>query len=324
MKLNNKLIQRMTFVCVAIIVLVSCLLFPVSATSVELYEVNIETFYKSSFTNNLWTPTGSFVITPNNDTPDIYSTQTDVSLDHGIWLMTSYEFYELLHGVLAEKGKTTRFTFDNLYYYSYFPTLFTPFRRVTSILCTLVYTDGSFETFAEGIKYFINGNILSVDFEVVPSKAVESVKVQVEGYWEINHPYKVPVQQFLGEHNGDNQYQFALDVRSEEAGLLEGIGNQIGTAINGTPQQNQQVQDSVGGLNNSTDKLGQIGDQMASVEKPTIDSNKVSADSLVPNTALVTLSSPFLALWENNQLLAMLTIVVSLVLVSWVFFGKKA
>lgn len=101
------------------------------------------------------------------------------------------------------------------------------------------------------------------------------------------------------------------------------VHEKLDSLINGTPEQNQQAQDAVGGLNSSTDKLGQLGDTMSSVDKPSIDSNKISADSLVPHTSLVALSSPFQALWENNQLLAMLTIVVTLVLVSWVFFGKK-
>lgn len=91
----------------------------------------------------------------------------------------------------------------------------------------------------------------------------------------------------------------------------------------GTPEQNQQAQDSVGGLKDSTDKLGVLGDTMSSVEKPVIDSSQISADSLVPETSLLVLSAPFQALWENEILLAMLTIVVTLVLVSWVFFGKK-
>lgn len=108
--------------------------------------------------------------------------------------------------------------------------------------------------------------------------------------------------------------------------IQDAIDNQnqaLGDLANGTPAQNQQAQDAVGGLNSSTDKLGDLGDQMSSVDKPELNSNDFSAGSLVPQTSLVVLSSPFLVLWENKQLLAMLTIVVSLVLVSWVFFGKK-
>lgn len=104
---------------------------------------------------------------------------------------------------------------------------------------------------------------------------------------------------------------------------VSNIDKQLGDLINGTPEQNQQVQDAIGDLNNSTDKLGQLGDQMASVEKPSIDSSQISAGSLVPSTSLLVFSVPFQALWENSHLLAMLTIVVTLVLVSWVFFGKK-
>lgn len=132
--------------------------------------------------------------------------------------------------------------------------------------------------------------------------------------------------------NGSYDYYYFMfcpptvlfDVISRDSQVLGNIDNNLNNAINGTPEQNQQAQDAVGGLNNSTDKLDSLGDTMSNVEKPSIDSNKISADSLVPHTSLVVLSSPFQALWENNQLLAMLTIVVTLVLVSWVFFGKKA
>lgn len=120
-----------------------------------------------------------------------------------------------------------------------------------------------------------------------------------------------------------SEFEFNLKQEQILRDKVSNIENQLGDLITGTPEQNQQVQDAIGGLNNSTDKLGQLGDQMASVEKPSIDSSQISAGSLVPSTSLLVLSSPFQALWENNQLLAMLTIVVTLVLVSWVFFGKK-
>lgn len=104
---------------------------------------------------------------------------------------------------------------------------------------------------------------------------------------------------------------------------LEEQNQTLDDIFEGTPEQNQQAQDSVGGLKDSTDKLGALGDTMSSVEKPVINSNQISAGSLVPETSLLVLSAPFQALWENEILLAILTIVVTLVLVSWVFFGKK-
>lgn len=104
---------------------------------------------------------------------------------------------------------------------------------------------------------------------------------------------------------------------------LEEQGKTLEELQTGTPEQNQQAQEAIGSLNDSTDKLGALGDTMSSVDKPEIDSKQFSAESLVPSTSLTVLSAPFQALWENDTLLAMLTIVVALVLVSWIFFGKK-
>lgn len=115
-------------------------------------------------------------------------------------------------------------------------------------------------------------------------------------------------QQWQNEQNGE---------------MLNALNDKLDGAINGTPEQNQQAQEAVGALNDSTDKLGELGDTLSSVDKPTINSSQISAGSLVPETSLVVLSAPFQALWENEILLAILTIVVTLVLVSWVFFGKK-
>ena len=188
----------------------------------------------------------------------------------------------------------------------------------------LVHTDGSV-TYLYDVDWVYSGGSFTHAIKV-SGKAPKDV-VEIIFFEQITQYYQTGVHAVRSTciWMGDTVTPTALEVeiQSKEAGLLEDIGDQIGSAINGTPQQNQQAQDAVGGLNSSTDKLGQLGDQMSSVEKPTIDSNKISAGSLVPSTSLVVLSSPFQALWENKQLLAMLTIVVTLVLVSWVFFGKK-
>lgn len=104
---------------------------------------------------------------------------------------------------------------------------------------------------------------------------------------------------------------------------LSDLDKKFDSMISGTPEQNEQVDNAVGDLNDKADDLGALGDQMASVEKPEINSADFSAEKLVPKTSLTVLSAPFHALWENNTLLAMLSIVVALVLVSWIFFGKK-
>lgn len=98
--------------------------------------------------------------------------------------------------------------------------------------------------------------------------------------------------------------------------------DQNNSLINGTPQQNEQMNSAVGEMESAGDKLGSLNEQMQ-VEKPDIDSFDVSIDTLVPYDTLLAYTSPFTSLWESNTLLGMLMIVLTLVLVSWVMFGKK-
>lgn len=98
--------------------------------------------------------------------------------------------------------------------------------------------------------------------------------------------------------------------------------NQNNTIINGTPEQNQQINDANDKMESAGDKLGDLNDQMQ-VEKPDADDMDVSIDSLVPGTSILAYTQPILEFWENPTLKAMLIIVMTLVLVSWVMFGKK-
>lgn len=129
-----------------------------------------------------------------------------------------------------------------------------------------------------------------------------------------------PISSLQYEAQQNEKMQNTLD---SVKNALEEQGKKMDDILNGTPEQNEQVNGAVGDLNDKADDLGALGDQMASVEKPEINSADFSADKLVPKTSLLALSAPFHALWENNTLLAMLSIVVALVLVSWIFFGKK-
>lgn len=97
----------------------------------------------------------------------------------------------------------------------------------------------------------------------------------------------------------------------------------LGDLINGTPGQNEAINGAVGGMQNAAGELEDIGDQLAGVDKPDADSIDVSLNSLVPYNAMLAYVAPIKALWENSTLLGMLSIVVVLAIVSWVFYGKK-
>lgn len=108
------------------------------------------------------------------------------------------------------------------------------------------------------------------------------------------------------------------------------IQDGIDDVINGTPEQNEIADNVNDNLNQAGDavqnaggQLGSFGDQLSAIDKPDADSFNVSVDGLVPYQALLAYTAPIQTLWENPTLLGMLMIVMTLVIISWVFFGKK-
>lgn len=99
-------------------------------------------------------------------------------------------------------------------------------------------------------------------------------------------------------------------------------GKTMDEILNGTPEQNEQISGAVGEMGSAGDKLGDLSDQMQ-VEHPDASNMNVSINSFIPETSLLAYTGPILAFWENDSLQAMLIIVLTLVLVSWVMFGKK-
>lgn len=101
-------------------------------------------------------------------------------------------------------------------------------------------------------------------------------------------------------------------------------GKLLNDMVNGTDEQHAIVNDSVQGMQQAGSKLDGLGDQLNSVEKPDVDDMNVSADKLLGGMAATTmLTAPVLEIWKNPVALSILTVVVTIVLISWVFFGKK-
>lgn len=146
--------------------------------------------------------------------------------------------------------------------------------------------------------------------EVLFTLYVENVSLVMDistGYWE----------QWLAEQNGE---------------MIDGLGDRLEGAIsdstnqivNGTPEQNQIANESNNEMSAAAGKLDNLGDQLNSVEKPNADSMNVSADKLLGGMAATSmLTAPVLEIWKNPVALSILTVVVTIVLISWVFFGKK-
>lgn len=104
---------------------------------------------------------------------------------------------------------------------------------------------------------------------------------------------------------------------------LESQGQTLDSILSGTPEMNDQISNAVGGMQSSTDKLGDLGESMK-VEQPDVSGISTDIGSLVNYNSILAYVGPFLAIWNNNStLFGFLTIVLTLVIVSWVMFGKK-
>lgn len=121
----------------------------------------------------------------------------------------------------------------------------------------------------------------------------------------------------------DSQYRNqSSEMIGDISDKLGGIQDQNNTLIQGTPQQNEQVSGAVGGLEGSSNSLGDLTDQMQ-LEKPDLSDIDVSVDAIIPDGGMTILSTPILKFWESPTLVSILVLVLTICLVSWVFFGKK-
>lgn len=318
MKVNNK-IRRITSVCAVAALVFIVSMFPITASADSVEDFNLSLSY-----NIMQMPEQNISISVSknisNKSAYLVSHEAidDVPMDYLTLLRFSADIVNSTSSVIIKAGETFDISLSGIHLGLGVNDSPFVWKQTPSFMYFQVYyNDGTFTRLNElNFTYSSLTETQAIACTSVAEKDIYRIVFyeEIPQYSVTNMHGLFPVDIWMGDTVTPTYLQ--VDIQSKEAGLL-------GDMVNGTPEQNQQAQDVVGGLNSSTDKLGQLGDTMASVEKPTIDSNKISAGSLVPSTSLVVLSSPFQALWENNQLLAMLTIVVTLVLVSWVFFGKK-
>ena len=127
----------------------------------------------------------------------------------------------------------------------------------------------------------------------------------------------------------DVDKQFWSQFQTQQNGKMLGeikdtIEESTDKIMNGTDEQHAIINDSVQGMEQASNKLDGLGDQLNSVEKPNVDNMDVSADKLFGGMVATTmLTAPVLEIWKNPVALSILTVVVTIVLISWVFFGKK-
>lgn len=104
---------------------------------------------------------------------------------------------------------------------------------------------------------------------------------------------------------------------------IDDTNDKLDDIITGTPEQNASADSFKDSVSDRADAMQDALDTMDSVDQPDISDMDVSVDTFVPETSMLAYTGPILAFWNNSTLKGMLVMVVSLALVSFVFFGKK-
>lgn len=103
---------------------------------------------------------------------------------------------------------------------------------------------------------------------------------------------------------------------------LEEQGRTMNDILNGTPEQNESANNSAGILGDKGDQLGDLADSIQP-DKPDLDGVNTNVGDLVPSTGLSALSSAISPIANNDLVIKVLVMVATLILVSYVLFGKR-
>lgn len=103
---------------------------------------------------------------------------------------------------------------------------------------------------------------------------------------------------------------------------LDQNGQKLDDILNGTPEQNESANNAAGVLGNKGEQLGDLAGDIQP-DKPDLDSVDTNVDMLVPSAGLSFLSSSISPIANNELVIKILVMVATLILVSYVMFGKK-
>lgn len=319
MKVNKKIIQRMTSICAAVCILVSSFLISVSANDVIR---NSDLSFKMAFAGSVGTglnykDSGFLNYTSNEN----YYLTSDASgtFSSDSYISSVYYIKRTDSDCLLRAGDTFSFSFSNFSMEIEKNGVMYHCTNFSSIYIDLFYTDGTSSRIIPDFFYDSTFDFISINGS---GKALKDVtQIKLDFVWK-------PANSVLLGSYSYIYFMFYppdvyLSIDSRESQILGDIDNKLDSAINGTPEQNDKVNSAVDQMSQAGDKLGSLGDSMSSIEKPAVDSIEADISTFVDPISFGVLTAPFLRLWENDTLLAILSIVVTLVIVSWVFFGKK-
>lgn len=164
----------------------------------------------------------------------------------------------------------------------------------------------------------LTDKMINFCFDVYPVAAYEAV-------WDVLYiTYKIPIEQipwYQLFYNWIKKF-FQSENQLLVSQIIDALGSGNDNMVNGTPEQNNQVSDDVGKLENGSSLLDDLTDQMQ-VDRPEISGSDVNISELVDPSSTQLLATPILAIWNSGTIVSILIFLAVVMLISFVFFGKK-
>lgn len=154
----------------------------------------------------------------------------------------------------------------------------------------------------------------------IPSDAVGFIPVYTLKNLTISDDTEITVSyQKYSIHFSMTNLEWEAQQNEKLVDTLNDVKDEI---LNGSPEQNQQAGEAVDKMDSLGGEIDSFGESMQTT-KPDVSTVQIKLDKLVDHPTLLAYVAPIQELWENKTLTSMLIIVATLVIVSWVFFGKK-
>lgn len=234
------------------------LLFPVFSTIANADEIEIPAYEIYQF-NSIKKHQGSeitqteviyyngFPFTPNDGTAQTYehrynsNSTSAYNLQANWYYHVNYDIYSRDNATLFEAGKSYSVSLNN-FYYSLLVEASEMFyiTKPSYYSVNILYADGTIKRIWDINSYSPGDKTMNLSFDLSPDQDVK--RIYIEAWTDISSKmpeytenYSVYLTSYFGEYQGDDRFQYSIEVESQEAGLLKegnsllsGIKNGIG------------------------------------------------------------------------------------------------
>lgn len=171
--------------------------------------------------------------TPNNKTQEKYEHECDYYEVRDIRTMelkhrTVWNIFSPASGYPFVLNKVNRISLENFYYRYLLDDINLHYvRQYDDIYLVVTYADNTTERFDVDV-YADTDSGIDINFDITPTKNISRVDLYVDSniaqHMPTGYDYQpVTITSYFGEMIGDNQYNFNIEIQSEEASLLGGI-----------------------------------------------------------------------------------------------------